>query len=44
MRPVTIGTIVAALVIAAFVIGTYVNESNEGPAEEIGESIDNAAD
>ena len=39
MKPVTIGILVAAAVIVAFVVGTQFVEP-DGPAEEAGEAID----
>ena len=41
MKPFTIGILVAAAVIVAFVVGTQFVEP-DGPAEEAGEAIDDA--
>ncbi|WP_375593330.1 hypothetical protein ABWI00_14880 [Algihabitans albus] len=44
MRPVVIGGLVAAAVIAAFVIGLLVAEEDKGPLERAGERLDEAVD
>ena len=44
MRPVVIGGLVAAAVIAAFVIGLLVAEDDKGPLERAGERLDEAVD
>lgn len=44
MKPVTIGAVVAIAVIGAFALGAlFVEEQRQGPAEEIGAAIDDAA-
>lgn len=43
MKPVTLGIVVAAVVILAFVAGTQIEWRQDGPAEELGEAIDKAA-
>ena len=43
MRPVIIGAIVAALVVGAFVLGRMEPFESEGPAERLGEEMDEAA-
>lgn len=46
MNPAVIGVIVAAALIAAFVAGNYIDFDGgpaDGPAEKIGEAIDDAA-
>jgi len=40
---VLIGGVVAALIIGAFIVGYTVELDSEGPAENLGASIDNAA-
>ncbi|WP_119169387.1 hypothetical protein [Algihabitans albus] len=44
MRPVIIGGLVAAAVIAAFVVGLLVAEEDKGPLERAGERIDEAVE
>lgn len=44
MKPVTIGIIAAAAVIVAFIAGTWIETENDGPAEKLGEAIDNIAE
>lgn len=44
MRPVIIGGLAAAAVIAAFVIGLRVAEEDKGPLERAGERIDEAVE
>ena len=44
MRPVVTGGLVAAAVIAAFVIGLLVAEEDKGPLERAGERLDEAVD
>ena len=44
MRPVVIGGLVAAAVIAAFVTGLLVAEEDKGPLERAGERLDEAVD
>lgn len=41
MRNVIIGVVVAIAVIAAFYFGFVFEESQEGPLENLGETIDN---
>lgn len=44
LKPIVIGGIVAALVIGAFILGlTNPFDDTEGPAERIGEKVDEAA-
>lgn len=43
MKPVALGLIVAAFVVAAFVLGGVFAERSDGPAEDLGEKIDNVA-
>jgi hypothetical protein len=44
MKPVAIGAVVAVAVIGAFALGAlFVEEQQQGPAEEIGSAIDDAA-
>ncbi|MGP1256919.1 MAG: hypothetical protein ACTS10_21055 [Kiloniellales bacterium] len=44
MRPVVIGGLVAAAIIAAFVIGLLIAEEDKGPLERAGERIDEAVE
>ncbi len=44
MKPVTVGIIVAAAVIIAFVVGTQIEWTQDGPMEDVGEAIDNATE
>lgn len=44
MRPVIIGGIVAALAIGAFILGRMEPFQSEGPAEQLGEKVDQAAE
>lgn len=44
MKPVAIGAAVAAAVIAAFILGRVGPFEQEGPAERVGEQIDQAAE
>lgn len=44
MRPVMIGGLVAAAIVAAFVIGLLVAEEDKGPLERAGERIDEAVE
>lgn len=43
VNPVVIGGFVAALVIGAFAVGYTMSEEPAGPAEELGQSLDKAA-
>lgn len=43
MRAVVIGLVIAVLVIGAFFAGGYFDTAPKGPAEKIGEAIDDAA-
>lgn len=43
LKPVLIGAVVAALVIGAFIIGRTDPFDSEGPAERLGEKVDEAA-
>lgn len=43
MKPVVIGVIVAAAIVAAFVIGTMLEDETDGPLEQLGETIDKKA-
>ena len=40
MRAIIIGVLVAGAIIAAFATGVFVEEENDGPLEEIGETLD----
>lgn len=40
MKPVMIGAIVAAAIVAAFAIGMIMDEETDGPIEQLGETID----
>ncbi|WP_421708231.1 hypothetical protein [Algihabitans sp.] len=44
MRPVLIGGLAAAAIVAAFVIGLLVAEEDKGPLERAGERIDEAVE
>lgn len=44
MKPIAIGAVVAAVVIAAFILGQVGPFEQEGPAERVGEQIDQAAE
>ncbi len=45
MKPVTIGVIAAAAVVVAFMVGyTFQERETDGPAEKIGEKIDQTVD
>ena len=43
LKPVMIGAIVAALVIGAFILGQTDPFQSQGPAERLGEQVDEAA-
>lgn len=43
VKPVVIGVVVAAAVIAAFILGRVGPFEDEGPAERLGQQIDKAA-
>ena len=43
LKPIVIGGIVAALVIGAFILGRTDPFDSEGPAEQLGEKVDEAA-
>lgn len=43
MKPVTTGIIAALAIILAFIAGTQVEVDHKGPAEKVGEAIDQMA-
>lgn len=43
MKPILIGTVVAAAIIGAFVLGQNGIGESDGPAERVGEKLDNMA-
>ena len=43
MKPVIIGAVVAAIVIGAFILGQTRPFEEEGPAERLGQKLDEAA-
>ncbi len=44
MRPLLIGGLVAVAILAAFFVGMSLTEEQDGPAEQVGESLDQAAE